>query len=133
MNAAFKEFDNCTLCPRECNVNRNAGKIGYCGCNAEYNIASVCIHRGEEPPVNGKMGICNLFFTGCNLRCSYCQNHQISRIKYSNARSHLNLQDIVTEIIAILDSGIEAIGFVSPSHQVPHVKQIIKELHNRHY
>lgn len=130
--AVLKEFDNCVLCPRECRANRNAGQLGYCGCDASYNIASVCIHKGEEPPVNGKNGICNLFFTGCNLRCSFCQNYQISRRKSANQKEQ-NLQDIMQEIISCLDSGIEAIGFVSPTHHVPHVKEIIRELHRRNY
>lgn len=131
-NAALKEFDNCILCPRECRVNRNAGQLGYCGCDAGYNIASVCIHKGEEPPINGKNGICNIFFTGCNLRCSFCQNYQISRRKNALPKNQ-NLHDILQQIIACLDSGIGAVGFVSPTHHVPHVREIISELHKRHY
>ena len=55
-------LENCTLCPRECRVNRLEGETGYCGIDAGLKIASVCIHRGEEPPISGTNGICNIFF-----------------------------------------------------------------------
>ena len=57
-------LSQCTLCPRECGVNRFEGGSGYCGMDAGMNIASICIHRGEEPPISGPDGICNIFFQG---------------------------------------------------------------------
>ena len=72
-------LENCILCPRECGVNRFEGGTGFCRMDAGFNIASVCIHRGEEPSISGTKGICNVFFAGCNLRCIYCQNHDISQ------------------------------------------------------
>ena len=55
-------LENCTLCPRECRVNRFEGGTGYCGTDAGMNIASICIHKGEEPVISGEEGICNIFF-----------------------------------------------------------------------
>ncbi|NLJ43742.1 MAG: 4Fe-4S cluster-binding domain-containing protein [Bacteroidales bacterium] len=97
------------------------------------NIASICVHRGEEPPVSGPDGICNIFFSGCNLRCIYCQNHEISRSCRELRDSSPDYDKALERIIRILDSGIKAVGFVSPSHVVPQVKAIIRGLNARGY
>jgi putative pyruvate formate lyase activating enzyme len=123
-------LSDCTLCPRECRVNRFKGGKGYCKTDAGFSIASICIHRGEEPVISGNKGICNIFFTGCNLRCIYCQNHQISHCSASGAVS-LDLDSVLDRIEEILSCGIKAIGFVSPSHVVPQVKAIINGLNKR--
>jgi putative pyruvate formate lyase activating enzyme len=124
-------LEECKLCPRECGVNRFDDELGYCGVSAGFNIASVCIHRGEEPVISGKEGICNVFFRGCNLRCSYCQNYEISRPSCDNFNTYSDLYAIIDQIIAILEQGIRTVGFVSPSHVVPQMKVIIKELHTK--
>lgn len=122
---------NCTLCPRECRVDRFDGGTGYCGMDAGINIASVCIHRGEEPVISGKSGICNIFFAGCNLHCLYCQNHEISRCVSLNRLRVMDLKAVLDRIIKILSEGITAVGFVSPSHMVPQVKAIIRGLNSQ--
>jgi putative pyruvate formate lyase activating enzyme len=121
-------LENCTLCPRECRANRLSGGSGYCRTDAGLNIASVCIHRGEEPVISGKEGICNIFFTGCNLRCIYCQNHEISQCNSSSGKGSVSLDELLDRIENILSEGIPAIGFVSPSHVIPQVKAIIHGL-----
>ncbi|HEX2393797.1 MAG TPA: radical SAM protein [Bacteroidales bacterium] len=125
----LRELDNCLICPRECGINRNKGQKGYCGYDSEYHIASIFLHRGEEPPISGAKGICNIFFNGCNLRCVYCQNFQISRKGSVNKPE--TLQSVTGKVIECLQSGAEAVGFVSPSHFVPHVKAIINAVHQR--
>lgn len=124
-------LSKCTLCPRECYADRFYGSEGYCNSDAGLNIATVCIHRGEEPVIGGTIGICNIFFGGCNLRCAFCQNHEISRPGSSILRSSYTLEDALEKIENILSTGIKAIGFVSPSHVVPQVKTIIRGLHKR--
>jgi putative pyruvate formate lyase activating enzyme len=126
-----KILENCTLCPRECRVNRYHGGDGYCSMDAGLNIATICIHRGEEPVISGKEGICNIFFAGCNLHCVYCQNHEISQCKFRGVNDLSDLETVLDKIIMILSRGIPAIGFVSPSHVVPQVKAIIKGLNMR--
>jgi putative pyruvate formate lyase activating enzyme len=121
----------CTLCPRECRVNRFEKADGFCGADAGLNIASICIHRGEEPPINGPDGICNIFFAGCNLRCQYCQNYDISRAGSGCRHNPLELKTALDIIEDILSEGIKAVGFVSPSHVVPQVKAIIRGLNSR--
>ena len=64
----------CTLCPRRCGALRAAAQ-GFCGAPEDLEVATVCVHRGEEPPLNP---IVNVFFAHCNLQCIYCQNWQIS-------------------------------------------------------
>jgi putative pyruvate formate lyase activating enzyme len=132
----YKEDDrqllkNCTLCPRECRVNRFARGSGYCGMNADLNIASICIHRGEEPVISGSDGICNIFFSGCNLHCIYCQNHEISHKNSFFRDTEMEIQTVLDRISDILSTGITSVGFVSPSHMVPQMRAIISGLHSR--
>jgi putative pyruvate formate lyase activating enzyme len=125
----LKELENCNICPRNCGANRFSDKLGYCKSDASFNIASVCIHKGEEPVISGKQGICNIFFSHCNMQCIYCQNYQISHNKNNTSKHRLALKEVIKKIIIILDSGCNSIGFVSPSHFIPQVKIIINTLH----
>ena len=127
----YKLLSCCTLCPRECTISKFDGGTGYCASDAGMNIASICIHRGEEPPVSGSYGICNIFFSGCNLRCIYCQNHEISRPDANKRAMTLTLKETVGLIERTLGDKIKSVGFVSPSHVVPQVKAIIRGLKAR--
>lgn len=109
------------------------GEKGWCGLDDKIYISSICIHKGEEPPVSGPHGICNVFFAHCNLQCVYCQNYQISDNKFAADRYEMTLEAAVNKITAILDKGIPVLGFVSPSHQIPQMLSIIEELHKRSY
>jgi len=129
LEQTLQELENCSICPRNCGANRFSKKLGYCKSDASYFISSICIHRGEEPPISGPNGICNIFFGHCNLQCVYCQNHQISFNNNPSAAQRFSLKDVLTEIVSCLDTGCEAVGFVSPSHFVPQVKVIINALH----
>jgi putative pyruvate formate lyase activating enzyme len=121
----------CTICPRECGVNRFRGGEGYCGTDADLNIASICVHRGEEPPVSGPDGICNIFFAACNLQCIYCQNHDISRPGSGKGNHPVNYEEALNIICSILSKGIKSVGFVSPSHVVPQMKALIRGIKKR--
>jgi putative pyruvate formate lyase activating enzyme len=114
----------CDLCPRGCNVDRLAGKLGFCQTGAGFSVAAVCLHRGEEPAIGGPDGIANIFFTGCNLRCCFCQNHQISTAGLSYPGAITDLDRIVATVGAVLAAGVAAVGFVSPSHVAPQVRAI---------
>jgi putative pyruvate formate lyase activating enzyme len=129
----LEELKDCAICPRECHVNRWESGSGTCRSDATFNIASICIHKGEEPAISGPNGICNIFFTNCNLQCIYCQNHQISDISVPRASSAMELDGIVREVTSILDRGIKMVGFVSPSHFVPQMKIIIQAIKNKGY
>jgi len=123
------EFKSCALCPRKCRVNRLEGGNGYCKSDAGYSAASICIHRGEEPVISGKFGICNIFFPHCNLQCVYCQNYQISCNESLCRMEASSLEEIVEKVTGLLKMGCESVGFVSPTHYLPHVHAIINALH----
>jgi len=124
---------HCNICPRKCGANRFSEKLGYCKSDASFYISSICVHRGEEPPISGEQGVCNVFFGHCNLQCIYCQNHQISDNSDLYAARRWNLKDVLKKIIRCLDSGCKGLGFVSPSHFVPQMKIIISALHDLGY
>lgn len=119
---------NCSMCPRNCNVNRYSNNLGYCKTDASFNISSIFNHCGEEPVISGKNGICNIFFSHCNLQCIYCQNYQISRNKISLEDNKIELEKIIDKVEFYLTQGCEAVGFVSPSHFIPQTKIIINTL-----
>jgi putative pyruvate formate lyase activating enzyme len=121
---------NCSCCPRECRADRTSGTPGWCRSGDEFAISSICAHRGEEPVLSGRHGICNIFFEHCNLQCIYCQNYQISRNTSPTGPERL-LGDVISEIEAVLDTGAQGVGFVSPSHSIPQMLRIIYALRSR--
>lgn len=125
---ARNDLIKCTICPRSCKTDRTKGSSGYCKTDAGFNVSSICIHKGEEPVISGKDGICNVFFGHCNLQCIYCQNHQISR-NGTKVANFGTLEEITEEIITCLDKGCKSVGFVSASHMVPQMVMIINSLH----
>jgi putative pyruvate formate lyase activating enzyme len=127
----FTQLNSCTICPRQCRVNRNLGETGYCTSDAAFRIASICIHQGEEPAISGEYGICNIFFPHCNLQCVYCQNHQISRNNSVDDCSNYSLPEVADQVCAFLNAGCKSVGFVTPTHYFPHVHEIIDALHEK--
>lgn len=124
----MEELRDCSICPRNCHADRYGTKLGYCKAGATFSISSIFAHRGEEPVISGDRGICNVFFTNCNLQCVYCQNYQISVNRNDYSAQRASLEDVLSRVTAILDSGINHVGFVSPSHFIPQVKVIIHAL-----
>ena len=127
----------CTLCPHNCASNR-ADSLGFCHANATPEAATICIHRGEEPPLCGEKGICNVFFSHCNLQCIYCQNHQISH--YQNNQTHptsptsptprfVGVDAIIDEIARLLPQTENIVGFVTPTHYADSIPPIVEGLH----
>ncbi len=123
----------CTICPRNCKANRFSHKLGYCKSDASFAVSSIVVHKGEEPVIGGDKGVCNIFFSRCNLQCIYCQNYQISCVNSTIIENKFTLDEIVEKIITILKTGVNTIGFVSPTHFTPHVKAIINSLHSKNY
>ncbi len=130
----FNTLKNCNICPRNCNTNRIKAKNGYCGSDANFNISSIVVHKGEEPVISGEKGICNVFFSRCNLQCIYCQNFQISCNKSDVISTSYTLDKATDTIISIFNKyQINSLGFVSPSHYIPHIILIIESLRKKGY
>ncbi len=124
----LEELRDCCFCPRNCHTDRFSENLGYCKSDASFNISSICNHRGEEPPISGSKGICNIFFYNCNLQCIYCQNFQISKNVRRSFHEKFPLKEVLIQILRILDTGINIVGFVSPSHFIPQMKVIVNSL-----
>lgn len=119
--AENSDLHNCKLCPRKCGADRYAGK-GFCGCGAEIKAAKAFLHMWEEPCISGENGAGTVFFSGCNLKCLYCQNYRISAENFGKEISAERLAEIFLEL---RDKGANNIDLVSPT---PYVPQIIKAL-----
>ena len=115
-------LEECAVCPRQCGVNRLKGEIGFCGIGKDPKVASFNLHTGEEPPISGAKGSGTIFFSGCNLRCRYCQNFPISQMR--------NGEEITTEKLAgmmlhLQSKGSHNVNFVTPSHVVPQILEAL--------
>lgn len=119
MNRSFTDqLSKCECCPRKCRVNRREGKTGFCRVAAGIRISHAGLHFGEEPPISGTKGSGTIFFSGCNLRCVYCQNYQISQEFQQGRDRTLTPAEFVSEILHLQDEGAHNINFVSPSHMI---------------
>jgi putative pyruvate formate lyase activating enzyme len=112
----------CTLCPRQCRVDRAGDEKGYCGTGGKAVVASFAPHFGEEPPLVGDRGSGTLFFSHCNLKCLFCQNYEISIEGRGQA---MEAEEIASIMIYLQNMGCCNINLVTPSHVVP---QILKAL-----
>lgn len=117
------DYRNCTLCPRQCGVNRSAGETGFCGCPDTALVAKTMLHQWEEPALAGSGGSGAVFFGGCTLGCRYCQNQAISGGAVGKAVNSQELRHIFEDLIA---QGAENIDLVTPTHFLP---TIIPALH----
>ena len=106
-------MERCKLCPRECGADRSSGEPGFCGVGAEAVVARAAPHFWEEPCISGTRGSGAVFFSGCNLRCIYCQNRIISADGYGKKLSVSELRDVFQRLV---DSGVHNINLVTPTH-----------------
>ncbi len=118
-------LSNCHLCPHNCYVNRERGQLGFCKLDAGLHIANISLHKGEEPIPGSENGVCNVFFSRCNLRCVYCQNYQISQPQSSISNEIIDYEVAVNQIIEILKQDVHFLGFVSPTSHIPQMLKII--------
>ena len=109
---------DCTLCPRECHIDRTAGKRGYCKASDELVVARAALHMWEEPCISGVEGSGTVFFSGCALGCIYCQNSNIAKGLAGKVISIDRLAEIFLER---QDKGANNINLVTPSHYIPHI------------
>jgi putative pyruvate formate lyase activating enzyme len=128
-------FKQCFLCPRECGVDRLEGgeksSAGFCKQDSRLRVAFVGPHFGEEPPLTGPHGSGTVFFTGCSLRCSYCQNFQISR---EGLGEPIEIEALLAKVEEmILRKQVHNINFVTPDHFFPYVFELVILLRSKGY
>lgn len=110
-----KIISNCKLCPRNCGVNRLEGERGFCELGEKPKISSSGPHFGEESVLVGTHGSGTIFFTSCNLECVYCQNYEISQLRFGNEIGFERLADMMIEL---QNTGCHNINLVTPTPQV---------------
>lgn len=116
-------LDNCKLCARNCNVNREQGQKGFCNCDDKVKIALVSTHNYEEPCISKGNGSGTIFFSNCNLRCTYCQNYKISHEGFGKEITTKRLSEIFIEQ---QEKGVNNINLVTPTTYVYQIIEAIK-------
>jgi len=125
------QLTKCECCPRNCRVNRLEGKIAVCRIGADIQIAHAGLHFGEEPPISGTKGSGAIFFAGCNLRCVFCQNYQISQEFQQGYTRTLTTDELASEMLRLQNMGAHNINFVSPSHMIFQMADAIQAARGR--
>lgn len=123
MNMSLDLLRECTLCPRNCHVNRLAGQKGYCKETAELVVARAALHMWEEPCISGERGSGTVFFSGCSMGCVYCQNHNIA---YGIAGKIITIKRLADIFIELQEKNANNINLVTPSHYVLQIIEAIK-------
>lgn len=123
ISQAYSLLQKCTLCPRNCEVNRTEGEKGYCKSGTRAVISSFSPHFGEEEPLVGKYGSGTIFFTNCNLLCVFCQNYDISHQGYGKEITTEKLAEIMLYLQGLLCHNI---NFVTPTHFTPQILEAVK-------
>ena len=109
-------YSSCRLCPRECGVDRTDGGKGFCGETDAMRIAWAGLHRGEEPPVSGASGSGTVFFTGCTMKCVFCQNNQLSS---GGTGREIGVEELSDVFLRLQKSGAQNINIVTGTHFIP--------------
>lgn len=115
---------HCTLCPRRCGAERTVeeGK-GFCRLPETMLIARIAPHLWEEPPISGKNGTGAIFFSGCTLRCAYCQNADIS---HRNAGRPFTVPELADAMRRLVDAGVHTVSFITATPYVPQILQALQ-------
>ena len=120
--AASRRMASCDLCARACRVDRFQ-RLGACRTATAARVASFGPHHGEEDPLRGWAGSGTIFFAGCNLRCQYCQNHDISQ---GGSGAEVSVEALAEMMLALQARGCHNINLVSPSHVVAPILEAIR-------
>jgi len=118
INLLSQRLECCDICPRNCRLNRLKGEIGYCGGGKDLMVFTAFLHCGEEPAISGPGGSGTIFFSGCNLKCLYCQNYEFSQLKKGKPTSPEGLAKIM---LGLQKDGADNINLVTPTHFLPQI------------
>lgn len=119
----IENLKHCAACPRRCGINRVDGKVGFCTATDKIKVAKYMLHFWEEPCISGKNGSGTVFFSGCPLRCEFCQNHEISEKCVGKETSCYELANIFLEL---QNMGANNINLVSPTIYVYQIIEAVK-------
>lgn len=119
---------SCRLCPRACGVDRLAGERGWCGAGRLARVARAALHHWEEPAISGSRGSGTVFFARCNLRCLYCQNHEISWGGFGMDLSPSELAEVFLRLAA---AGAHNINLVTPTPYIPQIAAALRRARAR--
>ena len=111
-------YENCTLCPRKCGVDRTKGQLGFCRQPGHIRAARAAAHYWEEPVISGSYGSGAVFFSGCTLQCCFCQNGVISQENLGKDVTTEHLREI---FLRLIDDGVQNINLVTPTHFLPSI------------
>lgn len=112
----------CLLCPRNCNVDRIHGKAGYCKMDNRIFAARAALHMWEEPVISGRNGSGAVFFSGCPLRCVYCQNYSIA---IGKSGKEISIERLVEIFFELKEKGANNINLVTPTHYIPQIREAL--------
>lgn len=124
-DAALKLYEKCRCCPHNCSIDRTSSQFGKCQSGTIPIVSSHSPHLGEEPVLSGTNGAGNIFFGNCNLKCIYCQNHEISQNWKYEIANEVSFEILANIMIELQERGCHNIGFVSPTHFTPAILKSI--------
>ena len=113
-------LDCCNICPRNCKVNRNSNELGFCKAGNKIKIAKYSLHFWEEPCISGEAGSGTIFFSGCNLKCIFCQNYDIS---FNNSGKEISIERFAEICLELQEKGALNINLVTPTIYIPLIKE----------
>ena len=123
-NLCYNLHMKCYLCPRGCGAQRDKGEKGYCGAGSLPKVARAAAHYWEEPCISGDKGSGTVFFSGCNLRCVYCQNREIS---FNLKGRELDAKDLRELFLGLCDTGVHNINLVTPTPYINIIAEALEE------
>ncbi|MBE6589563.1 MAG: 4Fe-4S cluster-binding domain-containing protein [Ruminococcaceae bacterium] len=118
-------MSKCAQCPRRCNAERTHRKLGFCGIADKLKIARAALHAWEEPPISGTRGSGTVFFSGCNLRCVFCQNHALS---HDALGKEITEEDLANIFFRLRDEGAHNINLVTPTHHSLSLRRVLERV-----
>ena len=118
-------MSKCNICPRGCGVDRSSGKLGFCRAPEDFLVAKTMIHKWEEPCIAGDGGAGTIFFSGCNLRCVFCQNIDISRGDKGEIMTDAELEKAIFNLV---EQGAECVEFVTPTHYTERLAALLSKI-----
>lgn len=114
---------NCNICPRKCNAQRENAQ-GFCRAPERFKLARAALHFWEEPCISGKNGSGAVFFSGCNLKCVYCQNYEIS---IGDKGTQISDERLIEIFEGLIDEGAQNINLVNPTHYATRLAEVLSK------